>query len=226
MTTLVKGEVTQPEILRDVIRSLVRPATGVGGANLRKTVDDYFDDNVSLTSGLFTVKGKKNLYHLFHFWQNVLDDRVEILDVAAHGNTVLAKIRHNLLLRPFHLAKHYLPSVLTNLITVPFIVNAEFETVQTARGRQIVAWKEDISVYTLIYNIVWGTKIFNFWEYVETAVGQGVVIADQVGTQIYEVVSPHLAPHANRALKGADEMIKNVTGVDSGLSTVPERFWA
>eukprot|EP00878_Enallax_costatus_P003851 GHUV01004067.1.p1 GENE.GHUV01004067.1~~GHUV01004067.1.p1 ORF type:complete len:224 (+),score=43.87 GHUV01004067.1:334-1005(+) len=223
MATIAKGEVTQPEILKEVIRDLVRPT---GGAALRSAVDAHFDDNVVLTSGLFTVKGKKNLYHLFHFWQNMLDDRVEVLDVAAHGNTVLAKIRHNLMLRPFHLVKHYVPGVITNLLTIPFIVNAEFEIMQTARGRKIVAWKEDISVYTLIYNIVWGTKIFNFWEYVETAVGQSIVIADQIGTQAYDLVVPVVAPHADRALRSADRMIKDTVGVDTGLSTVPQRFWA
>lgn len=48
----------------------------------------------------------------------------------------------------------------------------------------------------------------------------------QIGTQVYDVVHPILAPHADRALRSADEMIKNVTGVDTGLSTVPQRFWA
>ena len=38
--------------------------------------------------------------------------------------------------------------------------------------------------YTLIYNIVWGTKLYNFWDVVETVVGQGIVIADQVGAPL------------------------------------------
>jgi hypothetical protein len=55
------------------------------------------------------------------------------------------------------------------------------ETVQTERGRKITSWVEDVSVYTLIFNLVWPTKLFNFWDIVESVVGQGIVFADQVG---------------------------------------------
>lgn len=57
---------------------------------------------------------------------------------------------------------------------------AEIETVQTARGRKIVSWVEDVSVYTLIFNLVWPTKLYNFWDIVENVAGQAIVLADQV----------------------------------------------
>jgi hypothetical protein len=49
---------------------------------------------------------------------------LQVLDVAAHGSKVLVKVRHNLLLRPFHMAKHAAPALLTELLTVPLIVNS------------------------------------------------------------------------------------------------------
>jgi len=54
-------------------------------------------------------------YHLFHLFQGAFDDNVQVLDIATHGNTALVKTRHNVLLRPFHLAKHFAPSVLVTL---------------------------------------------------------------------------------------------------------------
>jgi hypothetical protein len=39
---------------------------------------------------------------------------------------------------------------------------------------------EDVSVYTLIFNIVWPTKLFNFWDIAESAAGQGIVLLDKV----------------------------------------------
>jgi hypothetical protein len=59
----------------------------------------------------------------------------------------------------------------------------EVETTQTAQGRRIVSWVEDVSVYTLIYNLVLPTKLFNFWDIVESFIGSGIVVADQVGWQ-------------------------------------------
>lgn len=41
MDTISRGEVTQPEILKEVIRDLVRPA---GEAALRSTVDAHFGE--------------------------------------------------------------------------------------------------------------------------------------------------------------------------------------
>jgi hypothetical protein len=61
------------------------------------------------------------------------------------------------------------------------LLYAEIETVQTVRGLRITSWVEDVSVYTLIFNLVWPTKLFNFWDIVESIVGQGIVFADQVG---------------------------------------------
>jgi hypothetical protein len=60
------------------------------------------------------------------------------------------------------------------------LCNAEIETVQTARGLKITSWVEDVSVYTLIFNLVWPTKLYNFWDVVESIVGQGIVLVDQV----------------------------------------------
>jgi hypothetical protein len=64
------------------------------------------------------------------------------------------------------------------------LLYAEIETVQTVRGLRITSWVEDVSVYTLIFNLVWPTKLFNFWDIVESAVGQGIVFADQVGLDL------------------------------------------
>jgi hypothetical protein len=47
-----------------------------------------------------------------------------VLDVASHGSKVMVKVRHNLLVRPFHMAKHAVPALATDLLTVPFIVNS------------------------------------------------------------------------------------------------------
>jgi hypothetical protein len=47
-----------------------------------------------------------------------------VLDVASHGGKVMVKVRHNLLVRPFHMAKHAVPALATDLLTVPFIVNS------------------------------------------------------------------------------------------------------
>uniref|UniRef100_A0A383VI57 Uncharacterized protein n=1 Tax=Tetradesmus obliquus TaxID=3088 RepID=A0A383VI57_TETOB len=160
---------TQAEIMKEVMHGLCRP---IGGPALRSLIDAHFDDNVVLKNPLFAVKGKEQLYHLFHAWSGLLDDTVQVLDVAAHGNIVLLKVRHNLLLRPLHMAKHALPAVATQLLTVPLIVNAEVETVQTAAGTRITSWVDDISVYSLILNLVWPTK---HWltevETVQTAAG-------------------------------------------------------
>jgi hypothetical protein len=48
----------------------------------------------------------------------------QVLDVASHGSKVMVKVRHNLLVRPFHMAKHAVPALATELLTVPLIVNS------------------------------------------------------------------------------------------------------
>eukprot|EP00882_Tetradesmus_deserticola_P001183 GHRQ01001279.1.p1 GENE.GHRQ01001279.1~~GHRQ01001279.1.p1 ORF type:complete len:224 (+),score=103.48 GHRQ01001279.1:145-816(+) len=223
MATLSSSEVTQPEIMKEVLQGLCRP---VGGPALRSLIDAHFDDSLVLKNPLFSVKGKDQLYHLFHAWSGLFDDRVQVLDVATHGSKILCKVRHNLLLRPFHMAKHTLPALAADLLTVPFIVNSEIETVQTARGLRISSWVEDVSVYTLIFNLVWPTKLFNFWDFVETAVGQGIVVADQVASKGYHILQPMLAPHAERALQGTDRLLKERLGLDAGLHSASSKFWA
>uniref|UniRef100_A0A383VIF8 Uncharacterized protein n=1 Tax=Tetradesmus obliquus TaxID=3088 RepID=A0A383VIF8_TETOB len=214
---------TQAEIMKEVMHGLCRP---IGGPALRSLIDAHFDDNVVLKNPLFAVKGKEQLYHLFHAWSGLLDDTVQVLDVAAHGNIVLLKVRHNLLLRPLHMAKHALPAVATQLLTVPLIVNAEVETVQTAAGTRITSWVDDISVYSLIFNIVWPSKLFNFWDVVEGALGQGIVAADKAVSSGYRILQPLLAPHAEAALRSADTLLKQRLGWDAGLSSAASKFWA
>ncbi|WIA31025.1 hypothetical protein OEZ86_001063 [Tetradesmus obliquus] len=224
MATLsTSGDMTQAEIMKEVMHGLCRP---IGGPALRSLIDAHFDDNVVLKNPLFAVKGKEQLYHLFHAWSGLLDDTVQVLDVAAHGNTVLLKYRHNLLLRPLHMAKHALPAVATQLLTVPLIVNAEVETVQTAAGTRITSWVDDISVYSLIFNIVWPSKLFNFWDVVEGALGQGIVAADKAVSSGYRILQPLLAPHAEAALRSADTLLKQRLGWDAGLSSAASKFWA
>ncbi len=41
-------------------------------------------------------------------------------------------------------------------------------------------WIEDVSVYTLIFNLFWLNKLVNVWDYAEQAMGQGIVLADKV----------------------------------------------
>lgn len=48
----------------------------------------------------------------------------------------------------------------------------------------------------------------------------------QVGSQGYHVVQPLVAPHADRALRGADQMLKDYVGVNAGLSGAGDKFWA
>lgn len=224
MATLsTSGEMTQAEIMKEVMHGLCRP---IGGPALRSLIDAHFDDNVVLKNPLFAVKGKEQLYHLFHAWSGLLDDRVQVLDVAAHGSTVLLKVRHNLLLRPLHMAKQALPAVATQLLTVPLIVNAEVETVQTAAGTRITSWVDDISVYSLILNLVWPTKLYNFWDVVEGALGQGIVAADKAVSSGYRILQPLLAPHAEAALRSADTLLKQRLGWDAGLSSAASEFWA
>jgi hypothetical protein len=35
-------------------------------------------------------------------------------------------------------------------------------------------------MYTLIFNVVWPAKLFNFWDIAESAAGQGIVLLDKV----------------------------------------------
>lgn len=59
MSTLTPaGEVTQPEIMKEVLQGLCRP---VGGPRLHALLDAHFDDNVVFKNPLFAVRGKTNL---------------------------------------------------------------------------------------------------------------------------------------------------------------------
>eukprot|EP00879_Flechtneria_rotunda_P002159 GHRR01002345.1.p1 GENE.GHRR01002345.1~~GHRR01002345.1.p1 ORF type:complete len:225 (+),score=56.46 GHRR01002345.1:220-894(+) len=224
MASLVaSGEMTQPEILKEVLHSIVRPT---GTTALQSLLDAHFANDVVFKNPLFSVKGKAQLLHLFHAWQSVFDDNIQVLDVAAHGNKILAKVQHNLFLRPVHIVKRFAPRIVTDVLTFQFIVNSEIETVQTAQGRKIVTWVEDVSLYTLLNNVFWWNKIYNTWDLIEQAVGQGVVVADKVGTKAYHLVHPHVAPHADRALRSADRAIREYTGYDTGLSKTPEYYWS
>jgi hypothetical protein len=64
---------------------------------------------------------------------------LQVLDVASHGSKVMVKVRHNLLVRPFHMAKHAVPALATDLLTVPFIVNSGGLAVPHGEGFTIMA---------------------------------------------------------------------------------------
>ena len=53
----------------------------------------------------------------------------------------------------------HVPGWARHLLTFPFIVSAEFVFEDTPRGKRITAWTEDISAYTLIYNVPLAEKV-------------------------------------------------------------------
>jgi hypothetical protein len=48
----------------------------------------------------------------------------------------------------------------------------------------------------------------------------------QVASKGYHILQPLLAPHADRALRSADQLLKDKLGFDAGLSTASNKFWA
>jgi hypothetical protein len=48
----------------------------------------------------------------------------------------------------------------------------------------------------------------------------------QVASKGYHILQPLLAPHADRALRSADKLLKDKLGFDAGLSTASNKFWA
>eukprot|EP00775_Hariotina_reticulata_P007823 gene7823-8020_t len=223
MSDNIRGaDLTQPELLKEVIQSL---SHSVGGPALRSVVDAHFAQDALLKNPLFTLRGKDSIYHLFHFFQGAFHDKVQIMDIAVHGNKALVKTQHNVLLRPFHMAKYFAPSMVVTLLTVPLVVNAEITTQQTPRGTKITSWVEDVSLYTLIYNIVWGTKFYNFWDWVEMAAGGAIVAADTVISKMWEVLAPVLHPHAQRALQSTDRALQEYLGWNTDIANSAQYYW-
>jgi hypothetical protein len=52
------------------------------------------------------------------------------------------------------------------------LYTAAAAAVQSARGPRISGWYEDVSVYTLIYNILAYNKVVNLHDYVEYGLGK------------------------------------------------------
>jgi hypothetical protein len=48
----------------------------------------------------------------------------------------------------------------------------------------------------------------------------------QVASKGYHILQPMLAPHAERALRSADQLLKDRLGFDAGLSSASSKFWA
>jgi hypothetical protein len=56
------------------------------------------------------------------------------------------------------------------MVSNPTLVSAA--VLQSARGPRISGWYEDVSVYTLIYNILAYNKVVNLHDYVEYGLGK------------------------------------------------------
>eukprot|EP00877_Chromochloris_zofingiensis_P012869 jgi/Chrzof1/7836/Cz02g38100.t1 len=174
MANLARGDVTEPEIVREVLNSMFRP----GKKKLESALDAHFADGIEVKNPLYRVQGKEKLYNLLRLWETAFEDEIIVQDTAVHGNRALAKVRHNLLFRPFSYAPRFVLDNLRHLLTVPMIVNAEFTFIDTARGKRIIKITDDISIYTIIYNIPFAQY---FWHnIVEPMSGQVLVTIGQV----------------------------------------------
>lgn len=152
------------------------------------------------------------------------------------GDVALLRVRHELLLRPLHLLLRRLAAapgtaagstassglgLVAALLSVPVVSSIE---VRSAGGR-IVSWREDVSVYTLLLNVLWAAKLYNFLPLLEAAAGRALVAADVVAGRVAEAATPLLAPHLGSAAHQADRTLKAWTGWDPKLAEASKHLW-